>query len=133
MDWIKKESSQPELAFTKRYKKFIVAGGFDVYRRMNTLMFPVYIPLVSTFFNRYLVRLPFFNLFGLNMFTFATPKPVPHESVAEKYSVSIVILPATKQAILKMLLPAFQNSASTRKSFLSREILPIIPGKRFSR
>ena len=71
--------------------------GFDVYRELTTLMIPFYVPILSGFLNRYLVRMPLFRQLGLNVISFATPKPVATEEVAEKYSVSIVI-PARNEA-----------------------------------
>ena len=98
-EWIGLKRKAPNLNWLSQndIKNLLSLSGFDVYRRMNTLMFPVYIPILSAFFNRFLVRLPVFRWFGLNMFSFATPKPVSHESVAQKYSVSIVI-PARNEA-----------------------------------
>jgi SAM-dependent methyltransferase len=98
-EWTGLKKKAPNLNWLSQndIKNLLSLAGFDVYRRMNTLMFPFYIPLLSTLLNRYLVRLPLFRLLGLNMFSFATPKPVAHESVAKKYSVSIVI-PARNEA-----------------------------------
>jgi ubiquinone/menaquinone biosynthesis C-methylase UbiE len=67
-------------------------SGFDVYRNAKRMIFPFYIPVLSTLLNRYLAKFPFFRFFSMNYFTFAKPLLVPVESdYAEKYSVSIVI------------------------------------------
>src|ERR1041385_1631605 len=98
-EWLGIKSKSPHQNWLSQndIKNLLFLAGFDVYRRMNTLMFPFYIPLLSTLLNRYLVRLPLFRLLGLNIFSFATPQPVSYESVSKKYSVSIVI-PARNEA-----------------------------------
>lgn len=78
-------------------KNLLSLTGFDTYRKVNSMLFPYNIPLLSPFLNRFLVRLPFFRLFALNMYSFATMKPEINENVSEKYSVSIVI-PARNEA-----------------------------------
>lgn len=78
-------------------KNLLSLAGFDTYRKVNTMLFPFNVPLLSPFLNRFLVRLPFFKLFALNMYSFATLKPDIHEDVSKKYSVSIVI-PARNEA-----------------------------------
>lgn len=98
-EWTGLKSKSPNQNWLSQndIKNLLSLSGFDVYRKMNTLLFPFYIPLISELLNRYIVRLPFFRIFGLNIFSFATPKPVSYESVARKYSVSIVI-PARNEA-----------------------------------
>ncbi len=61
------------------------------------MLFPFYLPLISSFFNRFLVRLPFFRLFALNMYSFAKMIPAVADDVVKKYSVSIII-PARNEA-----------------------------------
>lgn len=70
----------------------LYVSGFDVYRNSKRMIFPIYIPLLSNFLNKYLAKLPFFRFFSLNYFTFAKPLPVSkEEEYTEKYSVSVVI------------------------------------------
>lgn len=78
-------------------KNLLALAGFDVYRKVNTMLFPFYIPLISPFLNRFLVRMPIFKLFALNMYSFAKPLPSLVETVSDKFSVSIVI-PARNEA-----------------------------------
>jgi SAM-dependent methyltransferase len=67
-------------------------SGFDVYRNAKRMIFPLYIPLLSTFLNKYVAKFPFFRFFSINFFTFAKPMLIPEEVVySKKYSVSIVI------------------------------------------
>ncbi len=67
-------------------------SGFDVYRNVRRMLFPVYIPLLSEFFNGFLAKMPFFRYFCINQFAFAKPLPeITEEEADKKYSVSIVI------------------------------------------
>jgi len=78
-------------------KNLLALSGFEVYRKTNTTMFPFYIPLLSSFLNRFLVRLPLFRLLALNSFTFAKPVAEKYDSSTDSLSVSIVI-PARNEA-----------------------------------
>ena len=49
------------------------------------------IPILSFILNKYVARLPFFNIFGLNQFIFARPISDPEEDVSEKFSTTVVI------------------------------------------
>ncbi len=70
----------------------LYVSGFDVYRNAKRMIFPVYIPLLSVFLNKYLGKFPFFRFFSLNYFTFAKPlQDIREAEYAQKYSVSIVI------------------------------------------
>lgn len=64
-------------------------SGFQVYRESRRLIIPVFIPVLSWLFNKYLARLPLIRFFCLNNFTFACPAPVSEHSGS--HSVSIVI------------------------------------------
>jgi SAM-dependent methyltransferase len=67
-------------------------SGFDVYRNVRRMLLPVYIPLLSEFFNGFLAKMPFFRYFCINQFAFA--KPIPEITTVDadkKYSVSVVI------------------------------------------
>ena len=53
----------------------MMVEGLDVIRTGKKVLMPRYIPLLSYFLNKYLVNLPFFNLFGLVTFVIArSPK-----------------------------------------------------------
>lgn len=73
-------------------KNLLMLSGFDTYRESKRMIFPVYIPLLSSFLNKVLAKLPVIRLLAMNNFSFAKPTSVNSpEVVAEKYSVSIVI------------------------------------------
>ncbi len=83
-------------------------AGFDVYRSNRRMLVPLYIPLISPLFNRYIAKLPFFRSLCINHFSFAQPRISPsQEEVQNKYSTSVII-PARNEsgnienAILRM-------------------------------
>jgi hypothetical protein len=63
-------------------------AGFQVYRNTKRMLLPVYIPLLSELFNRYLAKLPVLKFFSINLYSFARPLPAGE---SELYSVSVVI------------------------------------------
>ncbi|MEP7265709.1 MAG: bifunctional class I SAM-dependent methyltransferase/glycosyltransferase family 2 protein [Bacteroidota bacterium] len=73
-------------------KNLLMLSGFDCYRQTRRMLFPIYIPLLSTFINRYLAKLPLFRLMAMCGYSFAKPASLESsESTQEKYSVSIII------------------------------------------
>jgi SAM-dependent methyltransferase len=64
-------------------------SGFHVYRNSRRMILPVYIPLLSEFFNGLLAKLPGFRRLCINNFAFA--KRASHELPAKEYSVSVII------------------------------------------
>ncbi len=94
---VKKKTPNQNWLLQQDINNLLSLAGYETYRSMNTMLFPFYIPLVSSFFNRFLVRMPLFRLLALNNFSFAKPIPDLKENVDKKYSVSIVI-PARNEA-----------------------------------
>lgn len=73
-------------------KNLLFLAGFDEYRRTNMMLLPVYIPLISELFNKFLVKLPLIRAMALNSYSFAHLRStVSREQAAQAYSVSIVI------------------------------------------
>lgn len=68
-------------------------AGFDVYRTSSQTLLPVRIPLVSGICNRYIAKLPLFNLLCVNEYVFARPQigAADDRSYKKRYSVSVVI------------------------------------------
>jgi len=66
-------------------------SGFETYKMQRRILLPYNIPLLAFILNKYLVRLPFFNIFGLNQFIFARPAMDPKSDVSQKYSTTVVI------------------------------------------
>jgi SAM-dependent methyltransferase len=76
----------------KDVNNLLYISGFDVYRNVRRMLFPLNIPLIAPLFNRYIAKLPFFRLFCINQFAFAKPIPeITSEEADKKYSVSVVI------------------------------------------
>jgi ubiquinone/menaquinone biosynthesis C-methylase UbiE len=73
-------------------KNLLFLAGFDEYRRTNLMLLPVYIPLLSEFFNTFLVRLPLIRLLAINHYSFSHVRSNLKSPEAQKlFSVSIVI------------------------------------------
>nr|WP_321407510.1 bifunctional class I SAM-dependent methyltransferase/glycosyltransferase family 2 protein [uncultured Carboxylicivirga sp.] len=68
-------------------------SDFDAYKNNRSMFLPYRIPLLSTFFNRILSRLPLLQNLGLNQFVFARPIPkrLTNEEMEKEYSVSVVV------------------------------------------
>ncbi|CAN5626545.1 bifunctional class I SAM-dependent methyltransferase/glycosyltransferase family 2 protein [soil metagenome] len=99
----------------------LALAGFETYRKVNTMMLPFNIPLLSPFLNRFLVRMPLFRLLALNTYSFAKPIPVVNENMDEKYSVTIVI-PARNEA------GNIENAITRLPKFGSRQEIIFIEG-----
>jgi len=70
----------------------LYVAGFDVYRNSKRTLLPFYVPLLSTFFNVVLAKLPVFKYFCLNHFAFAKPLAFVNPPEWEnKYSTTVVI------------------------------------------
>lgn len=83
-------------------------AGFDVYRNNRRMLLPLYIPILSPLFNRYIAKLPIFKSFCINHFSFAQPRlSYSAADVKDKFSTTVVI-PARNEsgnienAILRM-------------------------------
>ncbi|MEO5571872.1 MAG: bifunctional class I SAM-dependent methyltransferase/glycosyltransferase family 2 protein [Bacteroidia bacterium] len=73
-------------------KNLLMLSGFDVYRRAGRMIFPVYIPLISSFLNNFLGKLPLIKSLAMNNYSFAKPASVEEpKDINDKYSVSIII------------------------------------------
>ncbi len=91
---------------TRDISNLLNLAGFEVYRDTKRILFPIYIPIVSNFINKYLSKLPLIENLALNNYIFAKqikPNVIsentellinPNNNVSSKqndYSVSIVI------------------------------------------
>lgn len=72
---------------TRDIENMLYLGGFEIVKRGNKMIFPIYIPLVSAFLNRFIGNLPLINRLGLVQYLVA--RQIPRE--AREYSVSVVI------------------------------------------
>lgn len=105
---IKKKGPQQSWITRKDLANLLYLAGFETYKQNSSMLIPFYIPLLSAFLNKFLSRMPVFNWFALNQYTFAQPEPnISEEEAALKYSTSVLI-PARNEsgnienAILRM-------------------------------
>ncbi len=85
---IKKKSPEQNWLSQKDILNLLYLTDMEVYRRQRNMLIPVYIPVLSWLFNKYIARLPLFNLLSLNQHVFARPANCGEEM---KYTVSVVI------------------------------------------
>ncbi len=96
----------------KDIENLLYISGFEVIKSGKKILLPFYIPILSTFVNRYIANLPFINRFCLVQYIVARPM----ERKSREYSVSVIV-PARdekgniEQAILR--LPQFGSSLET--------------------
>ena len=70
-------------------RNFLYLGDFDVIKSDYFFLFPQYIPVISSFFNRYIAHLPLIRRFCMMQMVVAR-KVEPNEDLQE-YSVSVII------------------------------------------
>ncbi len=90
---IKRKSPKQNWLSCADIKNLLYLSGFESYKDNRSMLIPYYIPLVSSLLNRFLSRLPVFNLIGLNQFVFARPIPqtILESELNQKYTTSVVI------------------------------------------
>ncbi len=105
---IKKRGPRQSWISKKDMANLLYLAGFETYKQNTSILFPFYIPFLSNFLNKFISRLPLFNLLALNQYTFARPIALFDEKdVEKKYSTSVLI-PARNEsgnienAILRM-------------------------------
>jgi ubiquinone/menaquinone biosynthesis C-methylase UbiE len=105
---IKKKGPSQSWISRKDLANLLYLSGFETYKQNASMLFPFYVPLLSPFLNKFLSRLPVFNWFALNYYSFAQPIiPVNEEEATKKYSTTVLI-PARNEsgnienAILRM-------------------------------
>ena len=76
----------------KDINNLLYVSGFNAYRNLRRMLLPIYIPIISPLFNRYIAKLPLFKYFCINQYAFAKPIPeITAEEAETRYSVSVVI------------------------------------------
>jgi ubiquinone/menaquinone biosynthesis C-methylase UbiE len=89
---IKKKGPKQSWISRKDLANLLYLSGFETYKQNSSMLFPFYVPLLSTFINKFISRLPVFNWFALNQYTFARPDIVlQNEEAKEQYSTSVLI------------------------------------------
>jgi ubiquinone/menaquinone biosynthesis C-methylase UbiE len=85
----KKKAPQQNWLSLSDMKNIMYLGGYDTFRSNMRVLFPVYVPLVSNFFNKVIANLPLFNSLCLSQHIVA--KPFNSNNVEAKPSVSVII------------------------------------------
>lgn len=89
---IKKKGPKQSWISKKDLSNLLYLSGFETYKQNSSMLFPFYIPLLSAFLNKFVSRLPVFNWFALNQYSFAQPIiNIKEEDVSRKYSTSVLI------------------------------------------
>ena len=90
---LKRKTPSQNWLSTHDISNLLYLAGFETYKHNRSMFIPYRIPLLSSFFNKFLSRLPLLNAFSLNQFVFARPFPtkLTKEEMKTKYSVSVVI------------------------------------------
>ena len=73
---------------TQDIKNLLHLSGFELIKAERKILIPLYIPVLTPFFNRFLANLPLFNRLNLVTLLVARPATV---SVDRDYSVSIIV------------------------------------------
>ncbi|MDD5570262.1 MAG: glycosyltransferase family 2 protein [Bacteroidales bacterium] len=74
-------------------ENLLILTDYEIVRKDRKIIFPLYIPLISSFFNRLLAPLPFFRIFALVNIVIARPI----KNNAEKLKTVSVIVPARNE------------------------------------
>lgn len=105
---IKKRGPKQSWISRKDLANLLYLAGFETYKQNSSMLFPFNVPLLSPFLNKFLSRLPIFNWFALNQYSFAQPiVQINEEEIKSKYSTTVLI-PARNEsgnienAILRM-------------------------------
>ena len=85
---IKKKSPEQNWLSQKDILNLLYLTNMEVHRKQRNMLIPVYIPVISWFFNKYIAHLPLFNSLTLNQHVFARPLMFGEE---KKYTVSVVV------------------------------------------
>jgi 2-polyprenyl-3-methyl-5-hydroxy-6-metoxy-1,4-benzoquinol methylase len=88
LGWVMKQPESNWLSKTDLCN-ILELNGFEVLTKTTEQIFPFRIPLLSSFFNRFLVRLPLFRHFGMSNFIVA--RPVAKPRLEGEISCSVVV------------------------------------------
>ena len=92
---IRKKTPEQNWISHEDINNLLLLAGFELIRRDSRVLFPIYIPFLSGFINRFIAPLPFFRLF--TMINIVLARPLYKNAFAQEPSVSIII-PARNEA-----------------------------------
>ena len=95
--WLKLRSPSVEQNWISPHdlQNFLHLAGFEVVKSGGKMLFPKYIPLISTFFNTILANVWPFS--ALCLIRYAVARPLPEKKTGQKPSLSIIV-PARNEA-----------------------------------
>lgn len=90
---VKRKSPKQNWLSCADIQNLLYLSGFESYKESRSMFLPYYVPLLSTFINRFVSRLPLLNRMGLSQFVFARPIPATMlpDQLKDKYSTSVII------------------------------------------
>lgn len=99
MEWLRIKKGSPERNWTpsEEVENLLRLSGFAPVRTFDMTLLPVYVPLLSTFLNRFAANLPGLHHLALNYVIIARPMPLGDSTQNRPTSVSIVV-PARNEA-----------------------------------
>lgn len=89
---------------------FLKISDFEMVRTWQEIIFPANIPIISSFLNRYLVKIFPFNHLGLTNFTVA--RPVNFKTIESPPSVSVIIAARNESGHIDELISRIPNMGS---------------------
>lgn len=95
---IKQKTPTQNWLSTRDINNLLYISGFDVYRNSKRLILPIYLPLLSIIFNKYLAKFPFFRFFSFNIYSFAKPLANSDDASWEKKYTTSVVIPARNES-----------------------------------
>lgn len=97
MEWLHLKMPTPDQDWLscRDIENLLSLSQFEVVKKGSLILFPIYIPLISSIFNKYLARLPILRRLCLINYFVARPRPAPYSN--KEYSVSVII-PARNEA-----------------------------------
>jgi len=88
---LKKKSPRQNWLSIKDLDNLLYISGFEAYKHTKRMLLPIHLPLISHLVNKFVAKLPIFNLMCLDQFIFARPMPCPIPPESQEFTTSIVI------------------------------------------
>jgi hypothetical protein len=79
-------------------ENLLYLSGFETFRTNMRVIFPINIPLLSSFLNKYVAKLPLINNTCLNQFLIARPNPLPNPNEVENQYSTTIVIPARNES-----------------------------------
>lgn len=112
-EWIGYKTKTPRQNWLSlaEINNLLFLSGFQVYRNSRSMIFPLYIPLISELMNNVLAKLPLLKLLSINNYTFA--KALPKNSIDKEWSVSVIVPTRNESGNIQNLMNRLPQLGST--------------------